>query len=124
MRAQLIVLNSSSIPGMDGPQVYTLKIDLHVIVYCSLVLAMTQVCGLEATIEGMKVTSQRRLTISKPVSPNVVFVCKADQLVLRLGFIYNFLIFGCESSPISPNVRSSVSQSVSQCVRQMQNKAK
>ena len=45
------------------------------IVYCSLVLAMTQVCGLEATIEGMKVTSQRRLTISKPLSPNVVFVC-------------------------------------------------
>ena len=67
-----------------GPQVYTLKIDLHVIVYCSLVLAMTQVCGLEATIEGMKVTSQRRLTISKPLSPNVVFVCEADQLVLML----------------------------------------
>ena len=84
VRAQLIVLNSSSIPGMGGPQVYTLKIDLHVIVYCSLVLAMTQVCGLEATIEGMKVTSQRRLTISKPVSPNVVFVCEADQLVLML----------------------------------------
>ena len=41
---------------------------------------MTQVCGLEATIEGMKGTSQRRLTISKPVSPNVVFVCKADQV--------------------------------------------
>ena len=46
---------------------------------------MTQVCGLEATIEGMKVTLQRRLIISKPVqSPNVVFVCEADQLVLML----------------------------------------
>ena len=30
-------------------------------------------CGLEAAIEGMKVTAQRRLTISKPVSPNVVW---------------------------------------------------
>ena len=78
VRAHLIVLNSSSIPGMGLAQVYTLKIDTHVIL-CSLVLAMTQVCGLEATIEGMKVTSQRRLTISKPVSPNVVIVCEADQ---------------------------------------------
>ena len=79
MRAQLVVLNSSSIPGMGGPQVYTLKIDLHVTVYCSLVLAMTQVCGLEARIEGMKVISQKRLTISKPVSPNVV--CKSIVLL-------------------------------------------
>ena len=35
-----------------------------------------------------------------------------------------YMFFGCESSPISRNVRSSVSQSVSQLVRQMQNKAK
>ena len=34
---------------------------------------------------------------------------------------HNFHIFGCESSPISRNVRTSVSESVSQL---MQNKAK
>ena len=35
----------------------------------------------------------------------------------KVKFKLKILIFGCESSPISPNVRSSVSQSVSQLVR-------
>ena len=44
-------------------------------------------------------------------------------LGLTLTESFTVLIFGCESSPISPNVRSSVSASVSALVRQMQNKA-
>ena len=31
---------------------------IHVLIFFSLVLAMTQLCGLEARIEGMKVASQ------------------------------------------------------------------
>ena len=80
--AQLTVLCVKFVfyhPPWHGPKVYTLKTEFYVLVYCCLVLAITQVCGLEARIEGMKVTSQRRLTISNPVSPNVGIVCEADQ---------------------------------------------
>ena len=41
--------------------------------------------------------------------------------IIYKGILY---IFGCESSPISRNVRSLVSPLVSPLVRQMQNKAK
>ena len=48
----------------------------------------------------------------------------AFAYLILLGPSGSRSIFGCERSPISRNVRSLVSQSVSACVRQMQNNAK
>ena len=63
VRAQLIVLNSSSIPPLlfdlawaSGENFENKPI--HALIFCSLMLAMTQLCGLEARIEGMTVALQ------------------------------------------------------------------